>query len=233
MTTSDHKCAPHNTSDGSATSPAVILEEIGCQLANAVRHVERCRNLHSRFPDEVDFDLECATGAMLDAALAARRLRDALDETPTGEPFTHMHTFAKAATRADEAAESDGERAESQLSDPATPEQRLLLKIVRDALMDICLQGHGSHGRLEVVRGDGMVKLTVEDGHGNDDAELLTTGDEGRRAADIPGLRARTAILGGELSAQRGDGCGLRITARIPLAHVVATPPTGQVAAKA
>jgi signal transduction histidine kinase len=204
-------------------SLAEALEQIGCQLANGVRYIERCRNLQRRYPDEVEADLERATGSILDAALAARRLRAALDESTAGHLFPHIPAFADAATDVGEPDDSDPqEDVEAPTRRRSTPEERLIMRIVRDALVDICLHGSGTFGRLEVVRGDGMVRLTVEDGNVLGVANDRAVGSSAGASADVTGLRARTAILGGQLNAHRLDGCGLKITARIPLAHVLA-----------
>lgn len=203
-------------------SPAAALEEIGCQLASSVRYIERCRNLQSRYPVEVEADLERATSAVLDAALAARRLRTALDETAAGDLFPHIPAFADAATDVGGSDEPDEwEDSDAPTQSHSTPEERLILRIVRDALVDVCLHGSGTFGRLEVVRGDGMVRLTVEDGNVLGDTDDRTNDSSDSKPDDVAGLRARAAILGGELNAHRGDGCGLRITARIPLSHVL------------
>lgn len=202
-------------------SAATELEDIGTRLANGIRYVERCRNLQGRYPEEVEADLERATGAMLDAALAARRLRTALDES-AGDLFSHVPAFADAATDVSEHDDmEEHEEAGISTAEPSTPEERLLLRIVRDALVDVCLHGSGTFGRLEVVRGDGVVRLTVEDGNALGDVDDRAGDLSDDASADLPGLRARAAVLGGELSARRSSGCGLRITARIPLAHVL------------
>ena len=102
------------------------------------------------------------------------------------------------------AAEASGE-------EPSRDEERIIYRLVQEALTNIVKHAHASHVGVSAEEVEGAVQIVVrDDGDGFD----IETARAGR---GLTGMRDRIELFGGEIEVSSSPGGGTEISARVPL----------------
>ncbi|WP_320673002.1 sensor histidine kinase [Patulibacter defluvii] len=106
------------------------------------------------------------------------------------------------------------------LEDAVEPGQRLpsdlettVYRIVQEALTNVVKHAGADRAAIEVLAGDGELRVAVrDDGVGIDPARL-----DGRSGFGVTGMRERVQLVGGSLALRPGEAGGTVLEARLPL----------------
>lgn len=99
------------------------------------------------------------------------------------------------------------------VEDIGEPVATALFRALQESLTNVARHAHATRVDVNVARRNGAVQLDVIDnGKGIGDSDAQRPGSSGLR-----GLAQRAMILGGEVSAQRLDSGGTRVTFRVPV----------------
>jgi two-component system sensor histidine kinase UhpB len=91
--------------------------------------------------------------------------------------------------------------------------QLVVYRVAQEALSNAARHAEAEHVRVELVRRDGAIELTVaDDGRG-------FTFDEGGKGLGIGGMRERALLVGGELRIVSRPGAGTRVELRVPISE--------------
>jgi signal transduction histidine kinase len=96
-------------------------------------------------------------------------------------------------------------------AEPGREEERLVYRLVQEALTNAVKHGNASRVELTAEEGDGEIRIVIrDDGEGFD--PLAPTAGRG-----LTGMRERIELLGGEIAVSSRPGEGAEISARVPL----------------
>ncbi|MGN6816104.1 MAG: GAF domain-containing sensor histidine kinase, partial [Solirubrobacterales bacterium] len=115
-------------------------------------------------------------------------------------------------------AEESSARGETQIEatveisgDPNRDEERIVYRLVQEALTNVVKHAGASHVTVTAKETDGEIEIVIrDDGSGFD--PTATTGGRG-----LAGMRERIELLGGEIEVSSEPGRGTEIVARVPL----------------
>jgi len=102
------------------------------------------------------------------------------------------------------AAEASGE-------EPSRDEERIIYRLVQEALTNIVKHAHASHVGVSAEEVEGAVRIVVRDDGDGFDVETAGTG------RGLTGMRDRIELFGGEIEVSSKPGGGTEISARVPL----------------
>jgi signal transduction histidine kinase len=102
------------------------------------------------------------------------------------------------------AAEASGE-------EPSRDEERIIYRLVQEALTNIVKHAHASHVGVSAEEVEGTVRIVVRDDGDGFDTETARTG------RGLTGMRDRIELFGGEIEVSSNPGGGTEISARVPL----------------
>lgn len=114
---------------------------------------------------------------------------------------------------ADEASARTGVEAETaiELEDgPDGDQERLIYRLVQEALNNVVKHAGASHVSVSAEQSDGEIRISVRDDGAGFDTGATTSG------RGLAGMRERIELLGGEIEVASGPGKGTEITARVP-----------------
>jgi len=95
--------------------------------------------------------------------------------------------------------------------EPGRDEERLVYRLVQEALTNAVKHASASHVTLNVQEGDGEIQIAVRDDGEGFDQSAPTAG------RGLTGMRERIELLGGEIEVSSKPGEGTAISARVPL----------------
>lgn len=95
--------------------------------------------------------------------------------------------------------------------EPGRDEERLVYRLVQEALTNAVKHASASHVTLSVQEGDSEIQITIRDDGEGFDQSTLTSG------RGLTGMRERIELLGGEIEVSSKPGEGTEISARVPL----------------
>jgi signal transduction histidine kinase len=94
---------------------------------------------------------------------------------------------------------------------PDGDQERLIYRLVQEALTNVVKHAGASHVSIAAREGDGAIRISVRDDGAGFDSDA-TTGGRG-----LTGMRERIELLGGEIEVSSEPGKGTEIAARVPL----------------
>jgi len=95
--------------------------------------------------------------------------------------------------------------------EPGRDEERLVYRLVQEALTNAVKHASASHVTLRVQEGDGEIQISIRDDGAGFDQSTPTSG------RGLTGMRERIELLGGEIEVSSKPGEGTEISARVPL----------------
>jgi signal transduction histidine kinase len=95
--------------------------------------------------------------------------------------------------------------------DPGREEERLVYRLVQEALTNVVKHASASHVNVTAKESDGEILISVSDDGAGFDPGIATVG------RGLTGMRERIELLGGEIEMTSEPGRGTEIAARVPL----------------
>jgi signal transduction histidine kinase len=95
--------------------------------------------------------------------------------------------------------------------EPGRDEERLVYRLVQEALTNAVKHASASHLVLDVQEGDDEIRIAIRDDGAGFDQSTPTSG------RGLTGMRERIELLGGEIDVSSKPGEGTEISARVPL----------------
>jgi two-component system, NarL family, sensor histidine kinase DevS len=95
--------------------------------------------------------------------------------------------------------------------EPGRDEERLVYRLVQEALTNVVKHASASHVNVTATEGDGEIRIRVSDDGGGFDPGIATPG------RGLIGMRERIELLGGAIEVASKVGKGTEITARVPM----------------
>jgi len=95
--------------------------------------------------------------------------------------------------------------------EPGRDEERLVYRLVQEALTNAVKHANASHVTLSVQEGDSEIRIAIRDDGDGFDQSTSTSG------RGLTGMRERIELLGGEIEVSSQPGEGTDISARVPL----------------
>ncbi|WP_341718493.1 histidine kinase [Micromonospora sp. FIMYZ51] len=206
-----------------ATARAAERSRIAGELHDVVTHhvtamvvqAEAARYLTAA-PDRLDTTLTAITDTGRRAIADLRILLDLLNPDHSAEPRTpavgELPALVEQTRQAGQPVEFSQEGSPAEMTGGA---EVAAYRVVQEALTNALKYAHGSRTAVHVRHGES--EITVEISTDGSDASASSPGGSGRGLA---GLRERVTVLGGEFSAERREGAGFVVRARIPTGSV-------------
>lgn len=107
--------------------------------------------------------------------------------------------------------EIDVETAIEVLDDPDREQERLIYRLVQEALTNVLKHADASQVSVSAMESEGEIRISVRDDGAGFDRDAITSG------RGLTGMRERIELLGGEIEVASEPGKGTEITARVPL----------------